>query len=558
MRHFAAFMIIDLRQLWKTWLALALASLFLVSCATTQAAEPVRMQVNLTVDGETIAVQVPEGSTIVQVLSAAGVSLGALDRTEPLPYTVLNRGMNVRVIRVTEKFEIEQVVIPFEQKILYNESLPLGDENRYSLQEGKNGIKEITYRHVFEDGTEVSSSPIKAVVLEEPVPQIWMKGVQAPFVPVVVPGKLIYLRDGNAWLIEETTGNRRAVVTTGDLDGYIFSLSEDGKWLLFTRAASVEGQINSLWAAQVDGEADTLVDLDVENVIYFADWLPGSTTQVAYSTVEPQISAPGWRTNNDLNVLTIFKSQRINKSEVKLSTNIGGVYPWWGISFAWGIGDGLRLVYANDHEVGVLGVSLENNVLKEIALTSGLKFNPLQTHASWAWVPGVTWGPDGNVLYTVDHIAPPGMAQPEESQIFDLAAVPLNGGAPLRLVSQVGMFAYPLASPQQPKPTGEQAYQIAYLQAAFPNQSETSRYRVVVMDRDGSNRRALFPVEGTPGLSPQREWGAWSPAPLPESGHTALAVIYQSNLWLVDVISGETHQITGDNRTSRVAWNLGQ
>ena len=102
-----------------------------------------------------------------------------------------------------------------------------------------------------------------------------MTGVQTPFVPVAIPGRLVYLRDGNAWMIEETTGNRQAIVTKGDLDGYIFSLSTDGTWLLFTRRSKEEGQINSLWAAQI-GKKRPIIDLEVKNVVYFADWVPGS------------------------------------------------------------------------------------------------------------------------------------------------------------------------------------------------------------------------------------------------------------------------------------------
>jgi hypothetical protein len=209
--------------------------------------------------------------------------------------------------------------------------------------------------------------------------------------------------------------------------------------------------------------------------------------------------------------------------------------------------------------VGVLDVSLQDINLSEVNSAVWLEFHPLQTHASWAWVPGVTWGPDGKALYTIDHAAPPGTLLPEESQLFDLTAIPLEGGAPIEVISQVGMFAYPLASPLQAQPSGEQSYQVAYLQASFPDQSETSRYRIMVMDRDGSNRQFLFPAEGTQGLIPQREWGAWSPAPMPETGHNALAVIYQGNLWLVDAGAGQAQnpaawQITGDELTSRVVW----
>ncbi len=93
---------------------------------------------------------------------------------------------------------------------------------------------------------------------------------------------------------------------------------------------------------------------------------------------------------------------------------------------------------------------------------------------------------------------------------------------------------------------------MAYLQALFPDQSETSRYRVTVMDRDGSNRRTLFPPEESAGMEPQQYWGVWSPTEMPtaegstlESTGYALAVIYQGNLWLVNTVSGEAFQVTG-------------
>ena len=119
------------------------------------------------------------------------------------PYTVLSDGAQVRLIRVTEEFEVEQVTLPFERQTLRNESLPV--EKEVLIQRGKNGLQEITYRRVFEDGVEVSSQPIpvNSVILEEPVPEIRMIGVQTPFSPVEIPGELYYLRDGNLWEIEE-------------------------------------------------------------------------------------------------------------------------------------------------------------------------------------------------------------------------------------------------------------------------------------------------------------------------------------------------------------------
>jgi hypothetical protein len=174
------------------------------------------------------------------------------------------------------------------------------------------------------------------------------------------------------------------------------------------------------------------------------------------------------------------------------------------------------------------------------------EFTPLQTYGDWAWVPGIAWDPNGKNLYRVRH------ASPAESQAFDLIVTAVEASHSVALTPGVGMFAYPVPSPLEERPSGERAHQIAYLQAIFPAQSETSRYRLIVMDRDGSNRRALFPVEGAGGLEAQRVF--WSPTPLEDSQALALAVIYEGNLWLVDSESGEAWQITGDGLTNRVDW----
>lgn len=519
----------------------------MTACSAPPATQAL-IDVKITADGQDISVQLPPGSTVQQALDAAGLSLSSMDRTEPPLYSILTSGSEVRVVRVTEDFEVVQEVIPFEHQTLRNESLPQ-DQEIY-LQKGKNGLQEITYRRVYEDGVEVSGDTIvKKVTLEEPVPEIIMIGIQAPFVPVAVPGKMIYLRDGNAWMIEESTGNREAVVTTGDLDGRILSLSSDGSWLLFSRQSDEEGQINSLWVKDISSEDSKLIDLTVPNVIHFADWIPGSDSKVVFSTVEPRTTAPGWQANNDLYALSFSNSGWVTKWKDKpvLEPNSGGIYGWWGTSFAWAP-DGQQLAYARADGIGLL------NFL-DGTQTPVMDITPFQTHGDWAWVPSLAWGPYGKTIYTVDHVPPAGSASPEESQVFDLTAISINADRPLNIVSQAGMFAYPLVSPLQPKASGEGAYQVAYLQAIFPNQSESSRYRLVVMDRDGSNRKVLFPTnDRSGGLSPQNDWGVWSPAPMPESENYAIALIYQGNLWIVDAVTGKAQQITGDGLTTRVIW----
>jgi hypothetical protein len=93
---------------------------------------------------------------------------------------------------------------------------------------------------------------------------------------------------------------------------------------------------------------------------------------------------------------------------------------------------------------------------------------------------------------------------------------------------------------------------VAYLQSIFTDQSDTSRYRLIVMDRDGSNSRALFPPADKNGLEPQTP--AWAPAQVEGQSGRFLAVTYQGNLWLIDSTSSNTYQVTGDGLITRIDW----
>ncbi len=528
-------------------LALALCVILLAGCAAPRATQAL-LNVSVTADGKEQQVKVPAGSTVQDALIAAGIEDGQLDRLDPPAYTVLKEGAKIRLVRVTEEYKVEQAVIPFEHQILRNESMPEGESRL--VQPGVNGVQETTYRHLIEDGAEISSSPVKTVVIKDAVPEIMMVGTQSPFASYPLPGKLVYLLNGNAWLIEGTTGNRRPIVTTGDLDGSIFSLSPDGAWLLFTRRTKQDSTINTLWAARTDQEGAQLIDLKVSNIVHYAGWKPGSAYTIAYSTVESRSSAPGWQANNDLNLLSMNRSGEIRNLPAELETNMGGTYGWWGMTFAWSP-DGSAMAYTRPDSVGL--VQPDKDPAKT-QLQSILDIVTLQTRSDWAWVPGLAWAPNGKTLFTVQHVPTPGAASPEESTAFNLTAIPLSGGPAMSLVSQAGMFAYPLASPFQKETLGDDNYQVAYLQAIFPDQSETSRTHVAVINQDGSNRRLIFPAEGAPGMDPEEQWGAWSPAPMPDSGDYTLAVIYQKNIWLVDAANSNARQITGDNQVSRLDW----
>jgi hypothetical protein len=153
----------------------------------------------------------------------------------------------------------------------------------------------------------------------------------------------------------------------------------------------------------------------------------------------------------------------------------------------------------------------------------------------------------------VTHAPPSGLVTtPEESPNFDLTSISISDHSKNTLIPQTGMFAYPAVSPLRQNESGA-AYLVTYLQAIFPAQSATSRYRLMVMANDGTNPRLLLPAEGQPGLAPQQQTSVWAPKLL-ETGADFISVVYEGNLWIVDVASGQLQQVTGDGLTSRIDW----
>jgi len=521
--------------------------IFSLVSACSPTPEPTQAMLNgkILVDGQIYEVQQVPGSTVQEALDSLNIEVDVLDQVEPPTNTVLSDGTEVIITRIREEFVVEQTEIPFDQRRLPTELLPEGVERYDPLQKGKPGLREITFRLVFENGVEMSRTQIKSLVIEEPQTQIILYGTQQKHSPIDIPGKLFYLSQGNLIMFDGNTANRVPIVNTGDLDGRVLSISDDGEFLLFTRLSELDGQINSLWAIQMSNP-ELEVDLQVENVIHFADWAPGINTRFLYSSVESRQAAPGWQANNNLLARDFSVNGWVKNPVSILDTNYGGVYGWWGTDFIFSP-DNSQLAYLGPDQIGLLDIE---SGYQEIVH----KITPLQTRSDWAWVPGLNWSPDGEVLYTVNHAPPPGSVSPEESPNFDLIALMFGYREPITLVSEVGMFAYPLPSPIQTKTSSEKAFQIAFLQAIFPDQSDTSSYRLMVMDRDGSNRHEIFPSKDDPGIQPNKYWGQWSPEPLETTGNFVIATLYLGDIWLVDPITGDNWQVTGDGLIDRLIW----
>lgn len=73
----------------------------------------------------------------------------------------------------TETIKVEET-IPFEETVQDDFDLPLGES--LVLEEGQNGLKEITYEVIYQGETEVSRKEISEVIVREPKTQIIASG----------------------------------------------------------------------------------------------------------------------------------------------------------------------------------------------------------------------------------------------------------------------------------------------------------------------------------------------------------------------------------------------
>ncbi len=554
----------------------------LAACATPLPAPPAvvtatapTVKVAITADGKTQTYALSPDLTVREAIVQLNLPLADADRITPAPYTRLSDGLAIKITRVTETYEVEKAVLPFTSEIVRRDDRPEGEQKL--LQAGVNGEEEITYRTLFEDGVQVSHSIVKRTVVKQPVVEIIVVGNQPSFTLIPISGTLAYINGRNAWIMRQNSGQRLPLTSSGDLDGYIFELSPDGQWLLCSRQVTdtTSPNFNTLWAIPIPAPvtntaaltatpALTLaapLSLPVANVPLYAEWMPGlpaapapvtstllQTRTIAYSTVVKIPRPPGWQANNNL-LLTSWWAEQDAKTKKAhlvytttqvLDTSLWGTYGWWGTGFTFAP-DGSRLAFARTDAIGL--VDLATNPPSELTT-----FTAYNTHSDWAWFPPARWGPDGQFLYTVVHGPPVSLELPEDSPAFDLVALSPLTGQQFTLVPRAGMFANPAPSPIQVLPSGEHAFRVAFLQAIDPNaDSAKGRYRLGVMDRDGSNSHFVFPPDGLPGLT-ANEKVSWSP------DGRRLAVIYDGNLWLVDVETGVSQQLTGDGLSARVAW----
>ncbi len=503
------------------------------ACNTLSSFQKVDITINDA--GKNSSLKVNKDISVENALSIAGIKLNALDKIEPTQNTIITSPITISITRVTEEYSVEESVLPFEQQTIKNESLQQGQ--KVLIQPGVNGKTQTIYRVVFENGIKVSSTFVSSETTVPSQPEIVMIGVQSPYSVQQINGTIAYISSGNAWVMEATTGNRRAVTTSGNLDGRIFSLSQDRAWLLYSTSNNIESdnEINRLWIVSLASSDPKPVDTGILNVVNYAEWMPGKERTISYSSVETSSSPPFWNANNNLLIIKVDAEGKPIEKKTIVDTNSGGLYGWWGTTYKWSP-DGIKIAYSRPDSVGF--IDLNNG---EIIPT--FQITPYQTDSVWAWVPDISWSSDSNFLFAVL----PDDSSSDPLRATNLTAINFESKQLFPLIKNCGLFCS-FTAYSNPSDNEEL---IAFLSAILPEQSDISRYNLFVMDKDGSNQKKLYPTEGIQGLKSQTL--VWEPVSVGIT-RPRIACVSQGNLLLVDTGTGTIQQITGDGSIEKIDW----
>ncbi len=478
--------------------------------------------------------------TVQEVLREQKIAVGDNDRVDPPLYSEVGRSATITLTRVEIKTETMSQPIPFARQLVRDEAFP--DGQMRVVQLGINGAAEITYTLTFEDGRETTRRETGRKISAEPRDEILALGTRGSLTPVVLTGSVVYLANGNAWVMRNTSGDKRPLTTTGDLDGRVFSLSADGRYLLFSRTS--EDGLNSVWLMDtlVLGELPRALPL---HDVLFAQLAPDARG-VIYSTGEKTSGAPGWKAHNDLWLAPLVPAEIgaappvpiTLKAEMLWEPSQPAPYSWWGANFAWSP-DGTAVAFAFANQIGFSPIGRGTAPPARLSLKN---FAPFRTPADWVWTPQPAWSPDSRFVIAAVHAPLDNPSVANDNPSFELWALARDGSVSAPLVKQTGMWTAPTWSP--PDASGES--QIAFGVALSPSDSERSRYALVLMDRDGGNKKQIFPQTGEDGLTVVQV--AWSP------NARQLVVVREGDLWLYDLESARWWQLTANGASALPRW----
>ena len=537
----------DVRNSWcdKVILILILTLTTLLQAGCRSAPVEDIITVKVIADGKELTLSFATGLSVEELLSGAQIELGDQDRVSHPLNLQIREDMRITVRRVSEVQTCLQESLPYSRRYVPYEGIPSGQERLG--RSGSNGLQETCYRTILEDDVETRRIPIgQPIVLDQPVEEIIYIGPADQVDSIDISGRLSYINNGTAWTIQGNTTKKLPMRKTIGLDSLVFSQNANGMYLIYsTESDSDEDFINELWLIAFSEEANP-IKLPPTDVLY-AEWRPGTTNTVAYSTGEAGQGSAAWKS---LNNLWLMQIDRLTGSALSIDEiipeRIGGTYGWWGTAFRWSPrGDKIGWVHAEASGV----VEIDTKRMHTLQ-----NFSPVKTSQAWVWLSSLSWSHDNQLIAATVHGTPLGSEPADTSPVFDLVVSHADGGYSALIKQEVGIWAAPAYSPNLAPAVADYAKgYLAWLQAREPYSSINTGYDLIVADRDGSNQRAVFPAPGMPGIRNSTngltaQTFVWSP------GASFIAIIYEGNLWLVEVETEIGYQVTFDGGASNPVW----
>lgn len=136
--------------------------------------------VTIKVDGKELKVKSAE-ETVERLLQSEGIILNEKDKVLPTLNSMVKPNMEVKITRVEEKTIISSKIIPYKVVKKPNHDMLKGTSK--IIQNGMDGILEITTKVVMEDGKIVSTKKVGEAIKRRPIDKIIQVGTLGFFVP---------------------------------------------------------------------------------------------------------------------------------------------------------------------------------------------------------------------------------------------------------------------------------------------------------------------------------------------------------------------------------------
>ncbi len=494
------------------------------------------------VDGQSHSLT-SDSTTVRELLVEAGIELSEADEVTPPLFTPLVDEQTILVVRVVEETDTLLKSIPFERKIVRNESMG-ADAPPIIVQGGQEGLQEETIRIVYRDGLESERWVTQVAMIEAAQDEIVMIGIGSSGSNFSFNGILAYISDGTAVVLRGLTAFPEQLNSGGRLDGRVFSLSPDGRNLLYTRITTDTSSFNnSLWIIGTERLSEPR-ELDIRNVLW-AGWNPSQDNQIAFTTANSTSLPPGWEANNDLWIGGLSADPEMPFEPEQVVEAYPATYGWWGGNYAWSP-TGRYIAYSFANEVGLIDPEAASSSQQHIQLQRFTEYNTL---LDWVWVPTLSWSADGRFLAFTNH-----SSQDPEEMAFDSWVVDVTNGLTGRFVEQSGMWSHMHWTPARRGIGGARSAdsQIAFLKSSDPLNSLRSSYTLWLIDQDGSNGRQIYPPAGENSLFPrEQQFMAWSP-----DGRD-IAFIFNDALYMLNIETQESRRITQDDAvSSHPTWTI--